>query len=124
MERSLFRVPGDVIRAAKSASVQAARSKCAPKFRHLLSIGDLNGQECRNMVELARRIKGVMCQPRVFENELKVKTRVADLLAGKSVALSFSKRSTRTRVSTEAAVKMFGGHPIFLGKDDIQLGVC
>ncbi len=35
----------------------------------------------------------------------------------------FSKRSTRTRVSTEGAVVTMGGHPMFLGKDDIQLGV-
>ncbi|KAL9121830.1 MAG: hypothetical protein Q9187_001620, partial [Circinaria calcarea] len=44
-------------------------------------------------------------------------------LAGKTVAMTFSKRSTRTRVSTEAAVVSMGGHPMFLGKDDIQLGV-
>lgn len=37
--------------------------------------------------------------------------------------MTFSKRSTRTRVSTEAAVAAMGGHPMFLGKDDIQLGV-
>jgi ornithine carbamoyltransferase len=37
--------------------------------------------------------------------------------------MMFSKRSTRTRVSTEAAVTMLGGNPMFLGKDDIQLGV-
>jgi ornithine carbamoyltransferase len=35
----------------------------------------------------------------------------------------FSKRSSRTRVSTESAVVALGGHPMFLGKDDIQLGV-
>jgi ornithine carbamoyltransferase len=44
-------------------------------------------------------------------------------LAGQTVAMMFSKRSTRTRVSTEAAVTMLGGHAMFLGKDDIQLGV-
>lgn len=44
-------------------------------------------------------------------------------LAGRTVALMFNKRSTRTRVSTEAAVAAMGGHPLFLGKDDIQLGV-
>lgn len=44
-------------------------------------------------------------------------------LAGKTVAMMFSKRSTRTRVSTEAAVAQLGGQPMFLGKDDIQLGV-
>jgi ornithine carbamoyltransferase len=37
--------------------------------------------------------------------------------------MTFSKRSTRTRVSTESAVAAMGGHPMFLGKDDIQLGV-
>lgn len=37
--------------------------------------------------------------------------------------MTFSKRSTRTRISTEAAVALMAGHPMFLGKDDIQLGV-
>ena len=45
-------------------------------------------------------------------------------LAGQTVAMMFNKRSTRTRVSTEAAVTLLGGHAMFLGKDDIQLGVC
>lgn len=44
-------------------------------------------------------------------------------LSNKTIAMTFSKRSTRTRVSTEAAVTIMGGHPMFLGKDDIQLGV-
>ncbi|KAI9829006.1 MAG: ornithine carbamoyltransferase [Thelocarpon impressellum] len=44
-------------------------------------------------------------------------------LTGKTVAVMFSKRSTRTRVSTEAAVVTMGGHPMFLGSNDIQLGV-
>jgi ornithine carbamoyltransferase len=44
-------------------------------------------------------------------------------LTGKTVAMMFNKRSTRTRVSTEAAVAAMGGHAMFLGKDDIQLGV-
>lgn len=44
-------------------------------------------------------------------------------LAGRTVAMTFSKRSTRTRISTEGAIAAFGGSPMFLGKDDIQLGV-
>lgn len=62
-------------------------------------------------------------------------------LAGKTVALIFSKRSTRTRVATETAVNYLGksqigkhsqwsltclfqgGNPMFLGSQDIQLGV-
>jgi ornithine carbamoyltransferase len=37
--------------------------------------------------------------------------------------MMFSKRSTRTRVSTEGAITLLGGHPMFLGSQDIQLGV-
>lgn len=44
-------------------------------------------------------------------------------LAGKNIAMIFSKRSTRTRVSTESAVTALGGHPMFLSPSDIQLGV-
>ncbi|POY75599.1 putative Ornithine carbamoyltransferase [Rhodotorula taiwanensis] len=44
-------------------------------------------------------------------------------LTDKTVALMFSKRSTRTRVSSETAITMLGGHPMFLGSSDIQLGV-
>lgn len=44
-------------------------------------------------------------------------------LSGKTIAMMFTKLSTRTRVSTEAAVALMGGHPMFLGKNDIQLGV-
>lgn len=43
-------------------------------------------------------------------------------LRGRSLAMLFQKRSTRTRVSTEAGFAMLGGHPLFLGSEDIQLG--
>ena len=36
--------------------------------------------------------------------------------------LHFTKPSTRTRVSFEAAVVRLGGHPIFAGPDQLQLG--
>ncbi|KAL9125078.1 MAG: hypothetical protein Q9217_005661 [Psora testacea] len=44
-------------------------------------------------------------------------------LSGQTIAMTFNKRSTRTRISTEGAVVALGGHPMFLSKDDIQLGV-
>ena len=44
-------------------------------------------------------------------------------LLSQTIALLFTKRSTRTRVSTESAVALMGGHPLFLGAGDIQLGV-
>ncbi|KAJ6172117.1 hypothetical protein N7470_001184 [Penicillium chermesinum] len=84
--------------------------------RHFLSIADLTPTEfatlVRNAASHKQQIKsGVV--PRGLQGAL----------SGKTVAMMFNKRSTRTRVSTEAAAFQMGGHPMFLGKDDIQLGV-
>ncbi|KAJ3210421.1 ornithine carbamoyltransferase [Dinochytrium kinnereticum] len=43
-------------------------------------------------------------------------------MAGKTLGILFTKRSTRTRVSAETSWARLGGHPLFLGQDDIQLG--
>lgn len=82
--------------------------------RHLTSIKDLTPSELQKLVS-----RGL---------EFKKQFRAGDYsgsrpLAGQLVALLFSKRSTRTRVSTEGAVAYLGASPMFLGKDDIQLGV-
>ncbi|KAI9344306.1 mitochondrial ornithine carbamoyltransferase [Obelidium mucronatum] len=44
------------------------------------------------------------------------------LLAGRTLGLLFAKKSTRTRISSEAGWAALGGHPMFLGANDIQLG--
>jgi ornithine carbamoyltransferase len=44
-------------------------------------------------------------------------------LFNKTVALLFSKRSTRTRLAAETSGTLLGGRALFLGKEDIQLGV-
>ena len=84
--------------------------------RHFLSIADLTPKELSTLVRQASRAKLAIKSGNIPSS-------LQGTLAGKTIALMFSKRSTRTRVSTEAAVVYMGGHPMFLGQDDIQLGV-
>ena len=87
------------------------------KPRHLLSIADLSPEELKSLIRDSLK----------YKNAIKNGTLGAEIqsaLQGQTVAMVFNKRSTRTRISTEGAVSRFGGHPMFLGKDDIQLGVC
>ncbi len=60
-----------------------------------------------------------------FAIELKKQSRegiTQDRFKGKTIALLFEKRSTRTRCAFETAFGEEGGHPVFLSNQDIQLG--
>ncbi|CCH61034.1 hypothetical protein TBLA_0D05410 [Henningerozyma blattae CBS 6284] len=86
--------------------------------RHLTSIKDLTDKEFQTLVERAQYFK------KIFKNKNSNEfQKYHNQLLGQTVALIFSKRSTRTRISTEGAATFFGAQPMFLGKDDIQLGV-
>ncbi|OAP60376.1 ornithine carbamoyltransferase, mitochondrial [Fonsecaea erecta] len=85
-----------------------------PSPRHLLSISELTPTEFSTLVNNATSFKSSALQPTWPKRTA---------LSNKTIAMLFSKRSTRTRISTEGAVVAMGGHPMFLGKDDIQLGV-
>ncbi|KAL1887345.1 ornithine carbamoyltransferase [Sporothrix stenoceras] len=108
MSSSLFQ-------AAKTAS-RHVQTRAYSTPRHLMSIADLSPKEFARLVLNAAEHKKAFKAGTASE-------RIKSSLNGPAVALMFSKRSTRTRVSTESAVSMMGGHPMFLGKDDIQLGV-
>lgn len=100
-------------------AAKATASASAPATsRHLVSILKLSKEEFLSLVNKAEHLKNV-----VKTNEVATIKNNHDKLLGKLVALLFSKRSTRTRISTEGAAAHFGAQPMFLGKDDIQLGV-
>lgn len=84
--------------------------------RHLVNIHELSDAEFGALVASAANFKAQ------FKSGQNAQTEHLKLL-GKLVTLLFSKRSTRTRISCEGAAAYFGAHPMFLGKDDIQLGV-
>lgn len=113
--RSLLRTQRSYSSAASPAS--PITSPFAP--RHLLSIADLTPAEFTTLVRNAHQHKTA-----IKSGTGEVPHNLRGALAGKTVAMTFSKRSTRTRISTEGAIATMGGVPMFLGKDDIQLGVC
>lgn len=101
-------------RRAYSSPAQPSTSPFAP--RHLLSIADLTAPELNTLVANAFAHKQAWKSGSPPQ-------RLSKALSNQTVALMFTKRSTRTRVSTEGAVVAMGGHPMFLGSGDIQLGV-
>ncbi len=79
--------------------------------RHLLSLRHHTPEEIKFLLDLSRDLK----------NKKRAGIR-GNLLAGKNVALIFEKPSTRTRCAFTVACIDEGGHPEYLGKNDIQLG--
>lgn len=81
------------------------------KGRSFLTLKDFTKDEISYMLDLAAELK-----------EKKKKGILGDSLKGKNVALIFEKPSTRTRCAFTVGCIDEGGHPEYLGKDDIQLG--
>ncbi|MGQ0535541.1 MAG: ornithine carbamoyltransferase [Methanobacteriota archaeon] len=78
--------------------------------RHFLSISDLQGDLDAVLVSAAKLKKDFRAG------------RGRPAFKGKTLGMIFEKSSTRTRVSFEAGMTKLGGHAIFLGAKDIQLG--
>ena len=76
--------------------------------RHFLDVDDLTRAELETVLERAAAVKE---RPTDF-----------DLPGRPTLGMIFQKPSTRTRVSFETGMTQLGGHAIFLGADDIQLG--
>ena len=79
-------------------------------MKHLLSIEELNAAQLTALLDHAAALKATRG------------TQDPQPLAGQTWALIFTKSSTRTRVSFEVGIRELGGFPMFLSKNDIQLG--
>ena len=74
---------------------------------HFLDIDDLTTDELETVIDRAAAIKA-------GEDDV--------TLPDQTLGMLFEKPSTRTRISFETGMTQLGGHAIFLGPDDIQLG--
>lgn len=78
----------------------------------VLSTADLTDSQVEDVLDLALYLK----------QRRKLAPSVITPIEGRSVAMVFEKPSLRTRVSFETAIRELGGHPIYLGKNDIGMG--
>jgi len=81
------------------------------KGRSLLTLKDFSAAEIRAVLDLARRVKRERRAGKARQR-----------FRGRTLALLFEKRSTRTRCAFETAFGEEGGHPVFLSQQDIHLG--
>jgi len=79
--------------------------------RSLLTLLDFSPEEIQYILKLSEKLK----------DESK-KGKLKRRFEGKTLAMLFEKRSTRTRCAFETAFGEEGGHPVFLSTSDIQLG--
>jgi ornithine carbamoyltransferase len=97
----------------------------APTLSHLMTLADLTVPQIQRVVTHAHYLKQVSTPWLLPQSQqLTKKLRIpSQSLFNKSIVLLFSKRSTRTRLSAETASALLGGRALFLGAEDIQLGV-
>uniref|UniRef100_A0A8C6U4I0 ornithine carbamoyltransferase n=1 Tax=Neogobius melanostomus TaxID=47308 RepID=A0A8C6U4I0_9GOBI len=91
----------------------AALGSVKLKGRSFLTLKDFTSDEIKKLLWVSADLK----------HRIKQKNEHLPLLQGKSIAMIFEKRSTRTRMSTETGFALLGGHPCFLTSQDIHLGV-
>ena len=101
-------------------STQSSDGKCqiachsptdTRQMKHFLTLKDLPTRDLCALVERAMALKKM--------GRCSVLHRPLDR---RLLAMLFTKRSTRTRVSAEAGWTLLGGHPSFFSNADIQLG--
>jgi ornithine carbamoyltransferase len=81
------------------------------KGRSLLTLKDFSPAEIRHVLDLSHRVKKERRSGKITQR-----------FRGKTLALLFEKRSTRTRCAFETSFGEEGGHAVFLSTTDIHLG--
>lgn len=108
------------------ASTSSTASRTPP---HLLTLADLSPAQIASVLQSAIEFKAAfkstsVALPEGSRKQLAAgESPVEQSLKHKSIAIMFSKRSTRTRVASETSVASLGGTGLFLAPSDIQLGV-
>ncbi|HRQ61301.1 MAG TPA: ornithine carbamoyltransferase [Alphaproteobacteria bacterium] len=76
--------------------------------RHFLDLNDIPAETLKQILAHAHQLKRLKFNP-------------PQLFEGLSLAMVFDKRSTRTRMSFEAAMKQLGGHTIVMNTQEMQI---
>lgn len=79
--------------------------------KDFLAISELTKTEIVEILDLAKNLK-----------QMQKRGETHARLAGKTLAMIFQKPSTRTRISFEVGMFQLGGHALYLGPNDIQIG--
>ncbi|KAG5652935.1 hypothetical protein H0H81_003011 [Sphagnurus paluster] len=95
---------------------------------HLMTLADLSVPQIKRLLSHSHHLKQTSLpwlepQGSISQKKMQKLRLPSQSLFNKTIALLFSKRSTRTRLSAETGASLLGGRALFLGADDIQLGV-
>jgi len=77
--------------------------------KHFINLAEFDADTLKGILEHAHKLKAQKFSP-------------PQLLQGMSLAMLFDKRSTRTRVSFEVAMKQLGGHSVVMSHEESQIG--
>ncbi|KAF8063515.1 ornithine carbamoyltransferase 1 [Lyophyllum atratum] len=95
---------------------------------HLMTLADLSVPQIKRLLAHSHHLKQVSLpwlepQGSIAREKMQKLRLPSQSLFNKTIALLFAKRSTRTRLAAETGATLLGGRALFLGRDDIQLGV-
>lgn len=76
--------------------------------RHFINLTDIGADTLKDILRHARALKAQKFNP-------------PQILEGLSLAMVFDKRSTRTRMSFEVAMKQLGGHTLVMNMEEMQI---